>query len=389
MSEIENQINKLNKSIEEKQNQITTLQTKLRQIPEKERKTHPDLKRIIRLKEHIKTLTGQVNTLQQAQRNIDQQRRITDILSRRDPKNDSDINETARKMGIDLDSPEKTDEELLQELEAEAEAEARAKADRERQERARKLFEEESRRQTLSELQQQNLENRKKTYEDKNPGKQWNPLVTDEEKEDENQTEEKEDENVILQAPSPIPPPMTIQPPTTIQPPIPPPKPPKKQNKTRKIKPTPEIELQQMVPDPIRSEDVSTPPEDGIVYDGDNLVPEEDYLNPPNSQTTPQIQIRPIPINAGFTETLVQRRFTNIGPMIPDLTLCPKILDTGKKVNGKYFFPSQFPNLTKHKPLVIDMSPQVPKGGRKSRKLMKIKNKKGRKSCKRKQRKGI
>jgi len=381
MSEIENQINNLNKSIEQYNNDIITLQTNLRQIPEKDRKTHPDLKRIVRLKKQIKNLTGQVNTLQQMQREIDQQRRITDIINRRDPKNDSDINETARKMGIDLDSPEKTDEELLQELEAEAEAEARAKADRERQERARQLFEEESRRQTL---QEENLENRKNIYEGKNPGKQWDPLVTDD-----NLDEEKQDENVILQDPSLIPPPITIQPPTTIQSPIPPPKPPKKQNKTRKIKPTPEIELQQMVPDPIRSEDVSTPPEDGIVYDGDNLVPEEDYLNPPNSQTTPQIQIRPIPINAGFTETLVPRRFTNTGPIRPDLTLCPKILDTGKKVNGKYFFPSQFPNLTKHKPLVIDMSPQVPKGGRKSRKLMKIKNKKGRKSCKRKQRKGI
>ena len=71
------------------------------------------------------------------------------------------------------------------------------------------------------------------------------------------------------------------------------------------------------------------------------------------------------------------------------MTLCPKILDTGKKVNDKYFLPSQFPNLTKHKPLVIDMTPQVPKGGRKSRKLMNTKNRKGRKSCKRKQRKGI
>ena len=106
-------------------------------------------------------------------------------------------------------------------------------------------------------------------------------------------------------------------------------------------------------------------------------------MNPPNPQ------IRPVPINAGFTETLVQRRFANVGPMRPDMTLCQKILDTGKKINSKYFFPSQFPNLTKHKPLVIDMDPQVSKGGRKSRKIIKIKNRKGRKSCKRNQRKKV
>ena len=112
-------------------------------------------------------------------------------------------------------------------------------------------------------------------------------------------------------------------------------------------------------------------------------------MNPPNPQTTPQIQIRPVPINAGFTETLVSKSYINTGPMIPNMTLCPKILDIGKKVNGKYFFPSQFPNLTKHKSLVIDISPQISKGGRKSRKLMNTKNKKGRKSYKRKQRKYI
>ena len=50
------------------------------------------------------------------------------------------MSETARKMGIDVNSPEKSDEELLKELEEEAEAEAKAKADRDREERARQLF---------------------------------------------------------------------------------------------------------------------------------------------------------------------------------------------------------------------------------------------------------
>jgi hypothetical protein len=71
--------------------------------------------------------------------------------------------------------------------------------------------------------------------------------------------------------------------------------------------------------------------------------------------------------------------------MRPNMTLCPKILDTGKKVNDKFFIPSQFPNLTKPKLLVVDIKPQVSKGGKKSRKNMNRKGKKerkGRKSCK-------
>ena len=110
MSEIENQINNLNKLIEQYNNDIKTLQSNLRQIPKKDRiQQHPDVKRIIQLREQVKTLKGQLNTLQQMQRKIDNQRRITDIINKRTPKNDSDINETARKMGIDVNSPEKSD----------------------------------------------------------------------------------------------------------------------------------------------------------------------------------------------------------------------------------------------------------------------------------------
>ena len=47
---------------------------------------------------------------------------------------------------------------------------------------------------------------------------------------------------------------------------------------------------------------------------------------------------------------------------------CPQIFNIGKKVNNKFFIPSQFPNLTKKKSLL--------KGGRKHMKT-KNRNRKG------------
>ena len=71
------------------------------------------------------------------------------------------------------------------------------------------------------------------------------------------------------------------------------------------------------------------------------------------------------PVNAGFSETIVpnQNVSTGLGPKRPNTKLCRQIFDIGKKVNNKFFIPSQFPNLTKKKSLI--------KGGRKH---MKTKN---------------
>ena len=66
-----------------------------------------------------------------------------------------------------------------------------------------------------------------------------------------------------------------------------------------------------------------------------------------------------VPVNAGFSETIVPRInvSTGLGPKRPNMKLCPQIFDIGKKINNKFFIPSQFPNLTKTKSLL--------KGGRK------------------------
>lgn len=60
--------------------------------------------------------------------------------------------------------------------------------------------------------------------------------------------------------------------------------------------------------------------------------------------------------NAGFSETIIQKMNRSIGLMTINMKICPTILDTGKKVNNKYFIPSQFPKLTKPKQLVQNIS---------------------------------
>ena len=97
---------------------------------------------------------------------------------------------------------------------------------------------------------------------------------------------------------------------------------------------------------------------------------------------SPQLTRRNRPSNTGFSETIVPRSVISSAPIRPNMKLCPKILDTGKRVNDKFFIPSQFPNLTKPKPVSVDINTSV-KGGRKSRKHIKIKNRKRRKSYKR------
>ena len=65
----------------------------------------------------------------------------------------------------------------------------------------------------------------------------------------------------------------------------------------------------------------------------------------------------------GFRETLVPRINGSTEPKKTKMEQCPQIFNIGKKVNNKFFIPSQFPNLTKKKSL---------KGGRKH---MKTQNK--------------
>lgn len=210
--------------------------------------------------------------------------------------------------------------------------------------------------------QQEALKMREEEYKQKT-GKDFNPLVTDE-----------------LEQPKPKPPTPIQRPiPTPIQTPIqPPPKPPKPDNgrKTRKNRLTPqEIQMKQIGPNFV-NEDITTPDQSqSKIYNGDNIsIPEQgnnyvdlmDGINNPNPN--------PNPVNSGFRETIVSKGTRIEGPARPDTKLCPQILATGKKINTKYFIPSQLPNLTK---LKTDITKEdIKKGGRKTRKRLMIRTRK-------------
>jgi hypothetical protein len=59
--------------------------------------------------------------------------------------------------------------------------------------------------------------------------------------------------------------------------------------------------------------------------------------------------------NLGFTETLRQPNANNQQNPKPlsNSTICQNIFTDGSKINNKYFYPSEFPKLTKIKPITI------------------------------------
>lgn len=93
-----------------------------------------------------------------------------------------------------------------------------------------------------------------------------------------------------------------------------------------------------------------------------------------NSVSTPPISN----IKTGFTETIIKSQQKTQDPKIPNLQLCPKILNTSTKINNKYFIQSQFPNLTKLKSKLDGKTKskiQVKNGGKKYNKQVKTKRK--------------
>jgi hypothetical protein len=92
-----------------------------------------------------------------------------------------------------------------------------------------------------------------------------------------------------------------------------------------------------------------------------------------NSTSTPLLSN----IKTGFRETIIksQQQKSQVSK-IQNLQLCPKILNTSKKINNKYFIQSQFPNLTKlNQNLNSKTKTQIKNGGRKTNKQLKTKRK--------------
>lgn len=81
----------------------------------------------------------------------------------------------------------------------------------------------------------------------------------------------------------------------------------------------------------------------------------------------------------GFRETLKRKNKPKSNIPIPiDINICSDIFKNGSKVNSKYYFPSQFPNITTTRRI-----PTIKKGGKKSFKKRRNTNK-SRKNKKRK-----
>lgn len=180
--------------------------------------------------------------------------------------------------------------------------------------------------------QQQNLSERERIYEEKT-GKKYNPLITD----DEDAVSLSEPDNSIplvstskTKRKTPTPPIEAISS--------------KVSNKTKKKRPTPEgIELYDLsrnrpVSEQFRLDDVG-------------------------------INKKHFTVQTGYSETLVKPPVKNESVKL-DESICQNIFSNGLKVNKGHFFPSQFPKLTRIKPITVSNK----KGGkRKTRKNRKIK----------------
>ena len=81
----------------------------------------------------------------------------------------------------------------------------------------------------------------------------------------------------------------------------------------------------------------------------------------------------PVVVNLGFTESLRKHSRKLVNNRVANPNICKNIFMNGLNVNSQYFYPSEFPNLTK-----IKSVPIITKGGKRTRKnkSKKRKNKK-------------
>jgi hypothetical protein len=320
MSELEEQITKINKLIQEKTTELNDLQGNLRKMPYQNRIKPHNLKKQKLLSNQIKSLTQNFNTLQNLQGEIVKQQRITNSLNRNVPS-DKDVN---------VNSPEKTDEELLKELEEADKAEekmgqpvkeevqpVKEEVQPVKEEKMEKPVEEEQKVQLPGKTiptPDENYIKRPSTEEEEGEGK-----IDDEFNVNDEYIKIPEEERGV--------------------------KPVKEERGVKPVK-VPKYKQGKFV---LENQSQNPTPEDE----------EELYSNKKTQKNDEPITRRNRPVNAGFSETIVpnQNVSTGLGPKRPNMKLCPQIFDIGKKVNNKFFIPSQFPNLTKKKSLL--------KGGRK------------------------
>ena len=99
------------------------------------------------------------------------------------------------------------------------------------------------------------------------------------------------------------------------------------------------------------------------------------WVDVEENHVKPVKPVNPVnPAKTGFAETVIPKNITQVnGSQKLNVKLCPDISNIGNSINNKkYFIPSQFPNLTKKNPIPVDLKKaSVPRGGRKSYKLIK------------------
>jgi hypothetical protein len=341
MSELEEQITKINKLIQEKTTELNALQGNLRKMPYQNRIKSHNLKKQKLLSNQIKSLTQNLNTLQNLQGEIVKQQRITNSLNRNVPS-DKDVN---------VNSPEKTDEELLKELEEADEAEEKmgqpVKEEVKPVKEEVKPVKEEVK--PVKEEVKPVKEEVKPVKEEVKPVKEEKPVEEEQKVQLPGKTIPTPDENYIKR-------PSTEEEEGTegqiddeyIK--IP-------EEEERGVKPVKEERGVKPVKVPKYKQGKFV-----LENQSQNPTPEDEedlYSNKKPQKNDEPLPSRNIPVNAGFSETIVpnQNVSTGLGPKRPNMKLCPQIFDIGKKVNNKFFIPSQFPNLTKKKSLL--------KGGRK------------------------
>jgi hypothetical protein len=85
----------------------------------------------------------------------------------------------------------------------------------------------------------------------------------------------------------------------------------------------------------------------------------------PSSRSTSVSSLanRPLVVNLGFTESLRRHSRKIINNRVAKPNICKNIFMNGLNVNSQYFYPSEFPNLTK-----IKSVPIITKGGKRTRK---------------------
>ena len=333
MSELEEQITKINKLIQEKTTELNALQGNLRKMPYQNRIKSHNLKKQKLLSNQIKSLTQNLNTLQNLQGEIVKQQRITNSLNRNVPS-DKDVN---------VNSPEKTDEELLKELEEADEAdEAEEKMGQPVKEEVKPVKEVKP----VEEEQKVQLPGKTIPTPDENYIKRPS---TEEEEEGEGEGKIDDEFNV--------------------------------NDEYIKIPKEEEEEKEERGVKPVKEEERGVKPVKVPKYkqgkfvlenQSQNPTPEDEedlYSNKKTQKNDEPITRRNRPVNAGFSETIVpnQNVSTGLGPKRPNMKLCPQIFDIGKKVNNKFFIPSQFPNLTKKKSLIKGGSKHMKTKGRSRR----------------------